>query len=291
MNAEAIEALTSAEAGFLYAALKSGRLPASHWEVDEVSASPLAALVDGAQAKEFEEVADRLEKARCTEWAGQREPVIDEGQRRLVAQLLAKLDGGAQSRAAKYLVKRRICTVIAGLGGDISPSSAQAFDLRQWLKDDQVHLLSLRLVVLGAILVGTVNRTAIRRQLAAMVRELPESVQEQVRRGMATIGEPNRRVERRIFEVYCNIAGKDFRTDEVFALVGLFFVVSAGVFRQNKVVNRMEEALSGPLARHCRRFRQACIASGKPELSPEIAVLIRPLLRIDRESIDEDCDE
>lgn len=170
-------------------------------------------------------------------------------------------------------------TLVEALDDDESPKmGSENTEIRQWIQRADTASMGAKLVILGATLVAKLERRATRRRLAALLRELPPDVGEQVRERLDELPPMEARVERRINEVYGRIAAGRRAPDEELAMVGLFFVVSAGIFRQNRVLDELESRLPPALRRRCRKYRRACLRSHQPELTAAIADTIRPLL-------------
>lgn len=184
---------------------------------------------------------------------------------------------------AAYILARRAPdidgeAVDEGWKGARSEPADDGLALRRWLDSGDGQPLGARLVVLGAVLVGRLEGATTRRRLALLLGELPRPLGRAIQDRLAEAEPMEDAVERRVSEVYCRIAAGDHPPDEEFAMVGLFFLISAGIFRQNAVLSQLENSLSPTLARRCRKYRRACIRSNRPELTPAIAEALRPMI-------------
>ncbi len=278
--------LTSSEAGFLYAAGRTGGGAPTDWGVDDIGAGPLVQMLDEIAFDDFDGIADRLEDARIRAWNERRQPARSARFSESVARSLAILDGAEDvGLLEERLGRRSIRRASAGEGGDVSVVSRSSFDLRRWFEEVHPELIGLRLVAVGAALVSGLDRLSVRRRLAAMFQKLPKSVRDEIESVMAAMPPLDDPVARRVYEVYGRLASKNYRSDEEFALLGLFFVVSAAVFRQNRLLDRLENMLSEELVRRCRKYRRACLKSGKRELESAIAEVLHTLFEPGQEPI------
>ncbi len=271
MNENGVNELTSSEAGFLFAASRCRAFDKVHEMVDEVTAGPLVRLVEYQEPEGIRQQEQLLEQARFCAWFQRNERVISPRRREAIKVGFDGLTGDATTSARERGCHRLVQRVGIRQGGDFSVWSHGHFDLRRWLDEEAAQPAATRLVILGAVLVGAVARTAVRRRLAALMRALPPSIGQRVQARLRAVPDLPTPVLRRINEVYCRIAATGHRPDEELALLGLFFVVSAAIFRQSRVINRLQDSLPDPIARHCRVYRIACVRSGKPELTPLIA--------------------
>ena len=279
--------LTSAEAGFYFAARRCGQGFDSGWTVDEITAGPLAKMIASADGgDDDEDVEAWLKAARFFRWIDR---VGDEGTRDIPSALQRaarwlesdEASPPAAVEAARILVGRKIDEQ----GRDLSLWSEETFDIRRWALRDCDASVVVELIVVGAILLDSLERTTLRRRLAANLRSLPPAIGKEIRDGLAAGHDVSPELRRRVFEVYTNLAGQGLRPDEECALVGLFFVISAAVFRQNFAVVHYGQILPEKLADWVDRYRRACLRSGKPQLGPKIAELLR---RIEaKEQVDE----
>lgn len=291
MNAETVDNLTSAEAGFLYGAVALDEGDLDGWSVHEMAAEPLAAALEKSEESEAPPDLEGLEYGRVWRWWQRRSPIQPRGFRRAVARAFGWLESeGVPAAVRRRQARSTIDRAPAGAGRDLSALSPEVFDIRWWFEAGRARMVELRLVVLGAVVVGGLDRMAVRRRVASMLRDLPSSVRREVREGLAVLPELDREVARRVYEVYGRIAEQSFRPGEELALLGLFFVVSAAVFRQNSELDRLENTLSEPMRRRCRLYRRACLKSDKPELSPAIARTIQSVIAV-RDARREQTDE
>lgn len=268
--------LTSAESGLLYAFSELGASNASDWQVDEIAVPTLAELFESVKGEQISVDVEQLNNARLGGWYRRRGPAKPAGFRRLVDRAL-RWPNGQQQAAREAQARRLTRRAHEDYGGDLTPLSEQTFDVRVWLEPQGDDLLGLRLVVVGAVLVGALDETRIRREIAAMMRQLPAGLLDWVEQGLQAVDELPAPVGRRVFEVYRVLASQGWQTDEKLALLGLVFVVSAAVFRQNRELNAFERLLPQALREHCRKYRTACVTSGKPQLAAAIAQTIQPL--------------
>ncbi len=189
-----------------------------------------------------------------------------------------RVDETAASLLARRLPDIDREAVDEGWRGARSEPADDGLALRRWLDSGDGEPLGARLVVLGAVLVGRLEGATTRRRLALLLGELPRSFSAAIQDRLAEAEPMEDAVERRINEVYCRIAAGDHPPDEEFAMVGLYFLISACIFRQNAVLSRLESSLPPTLARRCRKYRRACIRSNRPELTPAIAEALRPMI-------------
>ena len=268
------EELTSAEAGFLYAARRR-RCESSVSEgpqVDEVAAPPLARAWSEVMDEGCEEQTEELKVAGLRMWWRRGAFGACEDRRRVLQWALKVVDGEEEIyRARAAMARRELRRMTQQLGGDLSPMGKEVADIRRWLGWEHKEQLGVRLVVVGGVLVGALKQAVIRRRVAALLRQLPPAVHDRVRRGLQSLSSLDEAVERRVYEVYRRISQRGHRADEELAIIGLFFLVNAAVFRQNAALDRLEKMLPHSLAARCRAFREACIRSRKPELSVAVA--------------------
>lgn len=270
--------LTSAEAGFLYAAGCCERLEDVGRKADEIAAGPLRAVVDEVVEATWEEVREVLAKAGFEQWWKRGAVGACEDRRRVMAWAKRIIEERSESGGAKAATARRALDRALGqLGGDLSPRSDAATDLRPWLKWEERDAVGARLVVVGGVLAGALKQAAIRRRVASLLHQLPPTVHDRVRRGLERLSTLDESVERRVYEVYRRMAESSRRPDEELAVIGLFFVVNAYVFRQNAALDRLECMLPERLRERCRAFRRACVRSRKPELSVAVAETLRAM--------------
>lgn len=180
-------------------------------------------------------------------------------------------DGIVDAIAAPLLVD-----VLAG--GD-PRQGPEYFDLRAWVEPTSSPPLISRLIILGGVLIGSLESASMRRKLAASLRRLPPEIGLEIRRILALTVELDAGVGQRIYEVFSRIARQGNPADQELAALGLFFLVSAAVFRQNRELPRLEENLPPGLARRVESYCRACIRSKKPELSPMIAETVEQIGR------------
>lgn len=288
MNRERLDNLTAAEAGVVYGIVELGDGEPTGWSVDGVAAGPLVEVLDELPGDEETVETGELQKGRVCRWWRRRSPDQPRAFRRAVAGAFGWLESkGVPAAIRRHRARQLVRGASGGYGRDLSVLSPDALDVRWWFEAGGARVVGLRLVVLGAAVVGGLDRMAVRRRMAAMLRDLPPSVRREVKEGMSALPTLEGAVARRVYEVYGRIADREYRPGEELALLGLFFIVNASVFRQNGALDRLEEALSEPMSRRCRKFRRACIRSEKPELGPAIAETIQPVVAGDSASSDE----
>lgn len=271
MTHHRVDELTSCEAGFLFAARRCGRLDDAEPWVDEVAAPPLKELMANGELTDTQGVDQALKRARFEGWYRRCAGDLRSSRKTAIEASLRRVGAQKAARAGREAARRVLRRSVDEHGGDLSVWSRDGFNLRRWIDSDTAQPVATRLVILGGVLVGALARTAVRRRLAALMRDLPPSIRRQVHlqlRSLPTLQTP---VLRRINEVYCRIAAGGYRPDEELALLGLFFVVSASILRQNRYLDRFQTMLPPAMARRCRKYRRACLRSGKPELIPVIA--------------------
>lgn len=279
MNEGLVDNLTSAEAGFMYAVVDAGEQARRNWTVDDIAAKPVAEGLEQFDSMDVVALKQRLQRARLGHWSHRRTPAKSTTFRRVVHRAL-RLFGtetscdGVQKVRGRQLIER----ALARHGRDLSVFSADVFDLRLLFEETTEPLVGLDLVILGAVLVSSLDQVLVRRRIAAMMRRLPQTVQSEIEKGLKARAPLNEKVARRIYEVYGTIAADGYRTDEQLALVGLYFAISAAIFRHNGELRRFERALPEAMRGHCRRYRRRCLLSGKPELSRQCAEMLQPIV-------------
>lgn len=282
MSEADLEELTSAEAGFLWAAVQSQCVGKAKRHVDETAARPLRGVLDESGPEDIEPGACLREPFRLrSRLAGEGD---GEGRREKQMRCLIDVVDAPKSEAptaAKRLARRRLRRLVLQRGGDVSPPAKTTLDLRRLVDGEHKTQYGSELVVLGGAVLGSLEQTAIRRRLAVLLRALPPAIAGEIRRSLPRVPALGERISRRVYEAYARIASDDRTTDQEFALLGLFLIVSAGVFRHNWVVHRFEKTLPDGLAKAAKRYRHACLQSDHPELGGRIAravwsVLNRP---------------
>ena len=261
-------ALTSAEAGFVYAAGRCERLAQAKKRVDRKVSPTVAEACDVACSREWAEVEDELEATLFEQWWRRGAIGACEDRRRAMQWTISAMETARIAHSAQAVVARReLAATLRQLGGDLSPLREDTFDLRCWLGWDKKDRLGARLVIVGGVLVGALQQAVIRRRVASLLRQLPPAVHQSVRRGLAGLGGLEPAVERRVYEVYRRMSDRGYRADEELAMIGLYFVINAVSFRQNFALDRFETCLPEGLHSYCVAFRRACARSHKPELN------------------------
>jgi hypothetical protein len=294
MSVDLLSELTSAEAGFLYAAGHCESGSERGWMVDEVAAPPLREFFgDGSNGagRLDDEALERLMQGRFDSWWRGRRRHVEQLKRNLIDEFLGQMtketDESSTSLATNllstFVTRRAIGEVIEEIGGDLSPVSHRFFDLRSFLDGHDSRGLAGRLVVVGALLVSSLNRGALRRRLAANLRRLPPAIVGEIRDTLEGGYELDRSLKRRVFEIYGRVAAESGSAEEEFALVGLSFVVGACAFRQNGGLQLLRRQLPDSLSPWVDHFSAACMGSGKPELMPLMADALQALHSHDEE--------
>lgn len=267
--------LTSAEMGFAFARRNCGARPSKSYEVDILSATPLRSFL------EAEDESFSLEEGTAQSWWRRGAPGAAAGARAVLDPVMARVeDEQTFSEIEARLLWRRLPVYFNAAGGDLTPTTDEGFDLRQWLIDQGPLPLAGRLVILGACLIGAVEVISIRRRLAVVVKHLPPRVQQYVRQSLAATHPLDEAVIRRVYEVYSRILRENRTPEEELAVLGLFFLVSAASFRQSKAMGALKSALPQILALRVDSFCRACVQSGKPELSLRIAPVVEAVARV-----------
>lgn len=277
MSEVSTDDLTSAEAGFLYAAAKMGGDAGGHWEVCQVAAGPLADQLDHVGGDD-DRLARRLTDAGLEGWQRRGRPDKPTPFCRVVRQAWQWIDDEDAPPVRKMMGRHLVRRSVADYGGDLSVLSPRAWDIRLLFEASGDELVGLELVVLGAVLLASIDEMAVRRRLAVILRRLPPTVRREVQVGLGAVTQMERLVARRIYEVYGGLAHQGFDTDEKLALLGLYFVVSASVLRHNGELGRLERALPEKMRHRCQKYRRTCLYSARPELSAAIARAIQPVI-------------
>ena len=243
MSAELVDNLTSAEAGFAYAAAVIGESKPNTWQVDGDVAPPLSRLFE--EGGDFgDELVQRLQQGRLKKWKKRRRPAKPKAFVRVVRQAICWVEGDDDTPA----IRRRMCRqlvrrALLDYGSDLSVLSDEMFDIRHLFCGTGRQLVGLEMVVVGAVLLACIDEVKVRRRLATILRQLPTTVRRQVEEGLDALGDVEPEVGRRIYEVYSQLADEGWRTDEKLALLGLYFTISASIFRHNGELHRLYRLL------------------------------------------------
>ncbi len=295
MSVDLICEMTSAEAGFLYAANRCNDGIDGDWGVDEVTAPPLQEFVTPGAGKSVEldeEALEMLEGARFGSWWRGHRDEAEPKRRRVIDHFFAgPSDDESRPSLESFWGRAMIAEQGRDSGGDISIRGDRYCDLRSFIDGHDAPSLASRLVVAGAVLVSSLDRGSLRRRLAANLRRLPPPVVAEIRARVELEYEFDASLQRRIFEIYRRVAADSGSADEEFALVGLCFLVSACVFRQSGGLYLMHRRLPDSLSRWIDQFAGACMRSGKPELMPLMANALAEVLAVGVADEEEDKDE
>lgn len=170
---------------------------------------------------------------------------------------------------------------------DSFPETSRGFDLLQWERTESEFSPTVRLVILGALLLGSLGESLLRRRIASQLQNLPPVVATTVARGASSCPGLSPPIRRRILEVFTGLAQSHLPGEEELAALGLFFLVTASAFRSQKALEAFGASLPPDLNAHFERFLPAILSTGKPELLNPIGTL---LLQLELESSPPDDD-
>ena len=279
--------LTSAEAGFAFAAMRRKEIRDSgSARVDPWRAWALKAYLEAEEQKEergdpeeVAEVEEMLLEAGVQRWLEREAEGLSERDRRAIGAIVERLGPGTGS-LWRSVARKELTWRLARRGSDLSPLEKGCLDLRQWCVPKAGLPVAARLVVLGAVIMATMDSRATRRRLAASLSRLPPRISEEVRVGLSRLGKTGPELERRIYEVYGQIGGEKNPADLELAALGMCFLISASATRQYRVVQRsLKENVPSELQGRVELYLRAALGSRKPELAPLVAAMIEAIER------------